>query len=63
MTELHDPDPFSSTGTDRAAVDALLAATHGDPFAVLGPHAGPGGRRVDSIIYKGGDAATSARRG
>ncbi len=31
-------DPWALTRTDRAAVDALLAASHGDPFAVLGWH-------------------------
>ena len=31
-------DPWALTRTDRAAVDALLAAAHGDPFAVLGWH-------------------------
>jgi 1,4-alpha-glucan branching enzyme len=31
-------DPWALTRTDRAAVDALLAAAHGDPFGVLGWH-------------------------
>jgi 1,4-alpha-glucan branching enzyme len=31
-------DPWALTRTDRAAIDALLAAAHGDPFAVLGWH-------------------------
>ncbi len=32
------------------AVDALLAARHGDPFAVLGPHAAPGGVVVRAFV-------------
>jgi 1,4-alpha-glucan branching enzyme len=32
-------DPWVLTATDRGAVRALLEARHGDPFAVLGPHA------------------------
>ena len=34
MTDWRAPD---------AAVADLLAARHGDPFALLGPHVGPGG--------------------
>jgi len=46
-------DPYSVTGTDPAAVEALLSATHGDPFAVLGPHAAPQGRRVVRALLPG----------
>jgi 1,4-alpha-glucan branching enzyme len=31
------------------AVDALLAARHGDPFAVLGPHPAPGGVAIRAL--------------
>jgi 1,4-alpha-glucan branching enzyme len=34
----------------QAAVDDLLAARHGDPFAVLGPHAVPGGLVIRAIV-------------
>jgi 1,4-alpha-glucan branching enzyme len=33
-----------------AAVDALLAARHGDPFALLGPHAVPGGVVIRAFV-------------
>ncbi len=33
-----------------AGVDALLAARHGDPFALLGPHAGPGGIIIRALV-------------
>ena len=36
-------DPWTLTRTDRAAIASLLEATHGDPFAVLGPHPVDGG--------------------
>lgn len=32
------------------AVEALLAARHGDPFAVLGPHAAPGGLVIRALV-------------
>lgn len=35
------PDPAAArpeAPVDRAAIDAIMAAGHGDPFAVLGPH-------------------------
>jgi 1,4-alpha-glucan branching enzyme len=34
----------------QGAVDALLAARHGDPFAVLGPHATPGGVAIRAFV-------------
>ena len=44
-------DAFSDTRTERGAVDALLSATHGDPFAVLGPHEiAPGVRVVRCLV-------------
>jgi hypothetical protein len=72
LTARSNPDPFCATGTDRGAVDALLSATHGDPFAVLGPHEGPdagrvvrallpGARRVEAIDAKGRPAGALAR--
>ena len=35
---------------DRAAIDALFAACHGDPFSVLGPHAGPQGTFTRAML-------------
>ncbi|MCC2095861.1 MAG: 1,4-alpha-glucan branching protein GlgB, partial [Hyphomicrobiales bacterium] len=35
---------------DKATADALLAGRHGDPFAVLGPHATPRGRIVRALL-------------
>ncbi len=44
-------DPWALTGTDRAAVDALLDASHGDPFSVLGWHeVAPGVHVVRCIV-------------
>jgi len=34
----------------QAALDAFLAARHGDPFALLGPHAVPGGVVVRAFV-------------
>ncbi|MGG5808710.1 1,4-alpha-glucan branching protein GlgB [Falsiroseomonas sp. CW058] len=34
----------------QAEVDALLAARHGDPFALLGPHPAPGGLVVRAFV-------------
>ena len=34
----------------QAEVDALLAARHADPFAILGPHAAPGGVVVRALV-------------
>jgi len=53
LTARSNPDLFSATGTDRGAVEALLSATHGDPFAVLGPHEGPDGSRVVRALLPG----------
>ncbi len=39
-------DAWLASDTDRTAVEALLRAEHGDPFALLGPHRTRGGRRV-----------------
>jgi len=58
---------------EQAAVDALCAGRHGDPFAVLGPHADeqgatwlraflPGAASVTVIGPKGGRRATLAPR-
>ena len=38
-----------------AAVAAILAATHGDPFAVLGPHAAPAGAVVVRAFVPGAE--------
>ena len=46
-------DPWALTGTDRAAVDALLAATHGDPFSVLGWHERAPGTHVVRCLLPG----------
>jgi len=35
---------------DETTADALLAGRHGDPFAVLGPHATPRGRIVRALL-------------
>ena len=43
---------------DRAAIEALLAGEHGDPFALLGPHAGPEGTFVRAILW-GADEASA----
>ncbi|WP_237213509.1 1,4-alpha-glucan branching protein GlgB [Falsiroseomonas oryziterrae] len=34
----------------QATLDAFLAARHGDPFALLGPHAAPGGTVVRAFV-------------
>ncbi|MFZ4760266.1 MAG: GlgB N-terminal domain-containing protein, partial [Burkholderiaceae bacterium] len=39
--------------TDRGAIDALLAAAHGDPFGVLGPHEPAPGVRVVRCLEPG----------
>ncbi|HEV7268686.1 MAG TPA: 1,4-alpha-glucan branching protein GlgB [Falsiroseomonas sp.] len=47
-------------GLDHAAVDALVAGRHGDPFALLGPHGDtlrsfqPGARAVTALAREGG---------
>ncbi len=38
----------------QAEVDALLAARHGDPFAVLGPHATPAGLVLRALVPHAG---------
>jgi 1,4-alpha-glucan branching enzyme len=44
-------DAWADTRTERGAIDALLSATHGDPFAVLGPHEiAPGVRVVRCLV-------------
>lgn len=48
---------------DRAAIEALLAGKHGDPFALLGPHAGPEGTFVRAILPGAEDAAAFSIRG
>ncbi|MFM1988150.1 MAG: 1,4-alpha-glucan branching enzyme GlgB [Pseudomonadota bacterium] len=54
MTSAARPaDPWSATATARTDAAALLGATHGDPFAVLGPHDGPGGARVVRCLRPG----------
>ncbi len=40
----------------RSAINALLAGTHGDPFSLLGVHAGPKGSFARAIL-KGAEAA------
>jgi 1,4-alpha-glucan branching enzyme len=39
-------DAWLASDTDRAAVEALLRAEHGDPVALRGPHRTRTGRRV-----------------
>ena len=34
------PDAFNDLGLNPGAIDAIVNARHGDPFAVLGPHDG-----------------------
>ena len=34
------PDAFNDFGLNPGAIDAIVGARHGDPFAVLGPHDG-----------------------
>ena len=34
------PDAFNDLGLNPGAIDAIVNAQHGDPFAVLGPHDG-----------------------
>ncbi len=58
---------------DPAAIDAIVAGRHGDPFGVLGPHHGPGGTlsvrvfspgagTVDVVDKKSGDVAARLNR-
>ena len=35
---------------DPGAVDAIVGARHGDPFALLGPHAAPGGVAIRAFL-------------
>jgi 1,4-alpha-glucan branching enzyme len=49
----HPDDPWSSTATARGDAAALLAASHGNPFAVLGPHELPDGGRVVRCLRPG----------
>jgi 1,4-alpha-glucan branching enzyme len=42
LTEMHAPDP--------GAVEAIVRARHGDPFAVLGPHEVAGGCAIRSFL-------------
>jgi len=35
---------------DRAEIEALAQARHGDPFRVLGPHDGPSGRTIRAFL-------------
>jgi 1,4-alpha-glucan branching enzyme len=35
---------------DPSAIDALFAGTHGDPFSLLGPHAGPEGTFTRAML-------------
>jgi 1,4-alpha-glucan branching enzyme len=58
------PDIALPTGLDPAALDAIAAGRHGDPFAVLGPHPTgdgtavraclPGADRVEAVARSGG---------
>ena len=47
---------------DRGAIEAIVQARHGDPFAVLGPHAVEGGTAIRAFI-PGADAVTVMARG
>ena len=42
--------PLRRSSLDAGAVDALVEGRHGDPFAVLGPHAGPEGLLVRALL-------------
>jgi len=46
-------DPWAASLTDRPAVDALLAARHGDPFGLLGLHEPAPGRWVVRCLVPG----------
>jgi 1,4-alpha-glucan branching enzyme len=53
---------------DPGAIEAIVMARHGDPFAVLGPHPVPGGTAIrtfqpDANAVEVLDAATGAPRG
>ncbi len=47
----------------QAALDALFAGTHSDPFAVLGPHAGPEGTFVRAMLVGAEEAEAFSLRG
>ncbi|HMS81593.1 MAG TPA: 1,4-alpha-glucan branching enzyme, partial [Burkholderiaceae bacterium] len=46
-------DPWTSTRTEPGAADALLGATHGDPFALLGWHEVAPGTHVVRCLRPG----------
>ena len=51
----------SESPVDRAAIDAIMAAEHGDPFAVLGPHqVGPGLWEVRAVLPEASAAFVEA---
>src|SRR3954468_11544985 len=41
---------------DPAAVEAIVAGRHGDPFAVLGPHRAPDGATTVRVFWPGAEA-------
>ena len=51
-------DPWAATASAPEAVSALNQATHGDPFAVLGRHAGPEGQPVVRCVLPGAQQVT-----
>jgi 1,4-alpha-glucan branching enzyme len=48
---------------DRAAIEALIEGTHGDPFALLGPHAGPDGTFARAILWGAEEASAFSLAG
>lgn len=48
---------------DRAAIEALIAGNHGDPFALLGPHAGPEGTFARAMLWGAEEASAFSLAG
>ena len=57
-TRPSDQKQLAEAALDPAEIRAIVEATHGDPFAVLGPHAtGPGRYEIRAMLPGAGDAA------
>jgi 1,4-alpha-glucan branching enzyme len=48
---------------DPSAIDALFAGTHGDPFSLLGPHAGPEGTFTRAMLLGAGEVSAYTLKG